>query len=96
MKMATNNRLAHIQCEMVEVNEQYVMISNQLALVNTELVQIEQYLRMNNGDAFYRKKYRDTLRQRNSLGTQGGKLQRRYNSLCRQLMVEQRKIAFGR
>lgn len=96
MKIATTNNLAHYQCEMIEINEQYRVLSTQLGTLNTELAQTQQYLSVNNGDAFQRKRYRDIIRQRSSIVTQINKLQRRYMSLQRRVGVEQRKIMFGR
>lgn len=92
MKLQTNNRLAHYQVELNEVQEQTIMLQARLQPIQAELANLQSYLSCNNGDKYVRQQYKRKVMEFRSLCTKIRKNSVRINTLQRQIMCEASKI----
>lgn len=69
MKIATENRLAHLQCEYVEVNERLKLLQSQMIPLQNQINNLASYLQYNNGDRDAMKRYRKAVSDYNALNT---------------------------
>lgn len=92
MKIQSQNRLAHYQCEYNEVLEQTQMLQNQLPGLQDQLINMQQYLNCNNGDRKARTDYSKLLQRYNSISCTIRRNQMRLQTLQRQIMCENQKI----
>ena len=88
MKIATDNKLAHYQVEVNEINEQLGMLNQQYMIQQQQVQQLGSYLSMNNGDTQARQRYRKATQELGSIGTKIRQKQRRLQTLQRQIMIE--------
>ena len=93
MKIGTQNRLAHLQVEYQELNEQTMMLQNQVAPLNASIQQYQNYLSYNQGDRVSLKKYREALNRHNSLLNQIRRNQNRLANLSMQITREMQRVA---
>lgn len=96
MKVQTQNRLAHYQVEYQEIREQTCMLQNQFGYLQNQLVNLQQYLSVNNGDKMARQNLRQVQRNLNSTKSQIFRNMRRLSTLERQISVEGSKVMRGR
>lgn len=93
MKIQTQNRLAHYQCEYNEIIEQTQMLQSQLPALQDQVVAMQQYLNINNGDRKARSDYSKLIQRYNSIMCTINRNQMRLQTLQRQIMCENQKIA---
>lgn len=93
MKIGTQNRLAHLQVEYQELNEQTMMLQNQVAPLNASIQQYQNYLSYNQGDRESLRKYRESLNRYNSLINQIRRNQNRLANLSMQITKEMQRVA---
>lgn len=96
MKVQTQNRLAHYQVEYQEVREQTCMLQNQMSYLQNQLINLQQYLSVNNGDKMARQNFRRVQRELNSAKSQIFRNMRRLSTLERQINTEGLKVMRGR
>lgn len=96
MRIQTNNRLAHYQAEYTEICEQSTYLNNQLMYKRQELVNLQRYLYMNNGDKDARRRFSECQREFNSINTKLKNNNIRLYKLQRQITIERNKILRGR
>jgi predicted nuclease with TOPRIM domain len=94
MKVQTQNRLAHYQCELTEVMEQTQMLNSQLPAMRQQLSQYEAYLRVNAGDRKARADYSKLMQRFKSMCSQINRNQMRIQTLNRQIAMENNKICY--
>lgn len=88
MKIATNNRLAHLQVEYDETLQQSQVLMNQQVFKNQELAQLVNYLNFNAGDRNARQRYRDLVRELNHIQSELRKNDKKLVSLQRRIGIE--------
>lgn len=93
MKIQSQNRLAHYQCEYNEIVEQTQMLQGQLVGIQSQLVSMQQYLNVNNGNRRARTDYSKLLQKYNQMCNTINRNQMRLQTLQRQIMQESQKIA---
>lgn len=67
MQIGTNNRLAHMQCEYVELQERTKMLQNQLSPLAVQIQQMGTYIRTNQGDRNAAMQYRQLVKRYNTV-----------------------------
>ena len=92
MKIQTQNKLAHYQAEYQEVTEQTQMLRAQLPSLQQQILNMEAYLRVNNGDRKARTDYGNLVRRYNSLNNTIKRNCMRLETLNRQIAIENQKI----
>lgn len=92
MKIGTQNRLAHYQCEYQELCEQTQMLQGQVAPLQMQINQLQQYCSMNNGDRAQMANLRQQMTRLNTLVNTIARNQRRLQTLERQIATENNKI----
>lgn len=95
MKIATQNRLAHYQCELNELSEKVPYMQQQLAAMCPQLTSLASYCQYNNGDRNAMARYRKLMSDYKSLQTQLRKTQARICVLQSNIAKEAQRIRFG-
>lgn len=94
MRIQSQNRLAHYQCEYAEVSEQILMQQNQLPGLQNQIASLQQYLNCNNGDRKARSDYSKLVQRYNGICGNIKRNQMRLQTLFRQICAEKQKIEF--
>lgn len=93
MKIQTQNKLAHFQCEYNELCEQTQMLQAQIPALQAQVQQLYCYLNCNNGDKRARSDYSKALQRLNSLNNTIRRNQMRLVTLSRQIAQENARIS---
>ena len=93
MKIQTQNKLAHLQCEYQELCEQTQMLQAQIPTLQAQVQQLYYYLNCNNGDKRARSDYSKALQRLNSLNATIRRNQMRLVTLSRQISQESVRIS---
>ena len=92
MKIQTQNKLAHYQCEYNEVYEQTLMLQNQIVPLQQQIGNMQRYLQVNGGDRKAMQDYKRLTAQLNTLNSSIRRNQTRLNTLSRQIYAEQNRM----
>ena len=92
MKIGTQNKLAHYQCEYRELYEQTMMLQNQVAPLQAQISQLQQYCAVNNGDRRQMTELRKSIQRLNTLSNTIKRNQMRMVTLQRQITTESNRI----
>lgn len=95
MRIATQNRLAHYQCELNELLEKLPMMQQQLASMCPQINSLASYCQFNNGDRDAMARYRKLMSNYRSLQTQFRKTQARICVLQTNIAKESQRIMMG-
>lgn len=96
MRIATGNRLAHYQVEFQELQEQTAMLNGQLPGLQNQIVHLQGYLSMNQGDKRARQELAELQRRYRTICSSIGRNNVRLNTLQRQIQGECNKAMYGR
>lgn len=92
MKIATENKLAHLQCEYVEIQEKLRLLQSQMAPLQVQVNNLASYVQVNNGDRDAMKRYRKAVSDLNTLNTRYRRDYTRAQSLALRIQQESIRI----
>ena len=92
MRLQTNNKLAHYQCEYQELCEQTAMLQNQVPALQAQIAQLQAYCNVNCGDRAAIGNLKKLLTRMRTLSNNIARNQQRLNTLARQIQNEQARI----
>ena len=92
MRIGSQNKLAHYQCEYRELTEQTSMLQSQIAPLQAQISNMQQYCNVNNGDRQAMASLRQTISRLNSISSAIRRNTTRLATLERQIANEQQRI----
>lgn len=95
MKIQTNNRLAHWQVELQELQEQTSMLNAQLPGLQSQMQQLQGYCSVNGGDRKAMQSLRQLQQRQRQIVSSINRNQRRMATLQRQIQAEYNRATYG-